>query len=377
MHMTLPRESLQQALQTVLLPDNPLVRLEATPAGLRLLTANGIYTASTIVAGTCIHAGRVHVCHALLARSIAALHAATVKLRHETEHHCLRVDAASGTTLRLPEVEVTVDDTPRSASTPSRSIDLDGAALRQAIGQVSFAAAAGDDGRGLSGIHLTIAAERLRLVALDGFRLAQTELGIGGSGRLELLLPAVALRHLARMIDRSRPVRLLVEGAGGHVRLEAGNASITTGCLKQPFPDVAGILAQIPQTPVRVNVPLDALREAVQLAVLSGTDPDVRPVRVRMAPGRLCLEAGGPSGIRVTSTIATTGAGAPLVLFLNSLPLQEILAAAAGPHLEVSGSGPANPVILRESAGQTFWIAMPVRDPGATGEAGPPPPACS
>src|SRR5690348_16425828 len=95
MYMTLPRNSLQQALQTVELPDDPLVRLEATPAGLRLMAANRIYTMYTCVAGSCIHSGSIHVCHALLARSIAAIHTATVRLRHKPEHYCLRIDASS------------------------------------------------------------------------------------------------------------------------------------------------------------------------------------------------------------------------------------------------------------------------------------------
>ncbi len=138
-------------------------------------------------------------------------------------------------TSRLPEGEITLDDesaetsgeglivtlTPKSGHYQVRAmgaeefpelpviestepLNLTTAALIEGLKGSLFATSGDDTKQVLTGVHLTVKQDTLEFAATDGHRLAVVETTnespLGGSGELEVTVPARALRELQRML---------------------------------------------------------------------------------------------------------------------------------------------------------------------------------
>ncbi len=138
-------------------------------------------------------------------------------------------------TSRLPEGEITLDDesaetsgeglivtlTPKSGHYQVRAmgaeefpelpiientepLNLTTAALIEGLRGSLFATSGDDTKQVLTGVHLTVKQDTLEFAATDGHRLAVVETTnespLGGSGELEVTVPARALRELQRML---------------------------------------------------------------------------------------------------------------------------------------------------------------------------------
>ncbi|HXG35395.1 MAG TPA: DNA polymerase III subunit beta, partial [Dehalococcoidia bacterium] len=91
------------------------------------------------------------------------------------------------------------------------AISLDPGALRTAISQVEFAAAADDTRPVLTGVHTQLEDGQLTLAAADGFRLAVYHLPLSSEvkEKVEAIIPARALRELERLLtDQEEPVEM-------------------------------------------------------------------------------------------------------------------------------------------------------------------------
>jgi DNA polymerase-3 subunit beta len=90
------------------------------------------------------------------------------------------------------------------------TLTLDSKTLRQAIGQVQFAAATDDTRPVLTGIHTLAEGNILTLAAADGFRLAVHKLPLDAdvAEKVEVIIPARALREIERLAaDEDEPIQ--------------------------------------------------------------------------------------------------------------------------------------------------------------------------
>ena len=95
---------------------------------------------------------------------------------------------------------------------------FEAAVLKDAIGQVAFAAAQDESRPVLAGVLLKLEAGRLTLAAADGFRLAvrTVELPPGADQELSIIVPARSLTELARVLsdDEIRVLWPMLDEAG-------------------------------------------------------------------------------------------------------------------------------------------------------------------
>lgn len=178
-------------------------------------------------------------------------------------------------------------DFPPIPTVPGRLYLLDGQAFRQAIAQVEFAAATDDTRPVLTGIHTLLEDAELTLAAANGFCLAVRKLPAPPGDRIEVIIPARAMRELSRIIGkRDDPIGMAVDK--DRVLFTVSNTELVAQLIQGTFPNYSQLIPQ--SYTCRAVVYRDTfLRAVLAASVLARSGSDI--VRLEMEANHLSISA--------------------------------------------------------------------------------------
>ena len=181
---------------------------------------------------------------------------------------------------------------------------VDPQTLREMIGQVEFAAATDDSRPVLAGVLIRLEENRITMAAADGFRLAVREGDLVSPvpERLDLIVPARALRELARIIgDRSDPIELTITPNRGQLVVHTGDTEFYSRLIDGTFPDFRQIVPR--EFATRLDVGRDDFLAAVRRAGFFARDNnDVVRLSAKAGADELM-----PGNLEVSATAAERG----------------------------------------------------------------------
>lgn len=201
---------------------------------------------------------------------------------------------------------IDADDFPvmPSLSDEAVTIEIEPGQFREMVAQVELAAAADDSRPVLAGVLTRVEGDRITFAAADGFRLAVREgaLPAAGPEKLEAIVPAKALRELARIVgDQTEPVRIAITPSQSQLVAQAGETEFLSSLIEGSFPDYRQIVPK--DFTVRVEVDRDQFVAAVRRASYFARDNnDV--IRVAVKPGEQEFDLGT---LEVSATAAERG----------------------------------------------------------------------
>lgn len=262
--------------------------------------------------------GRVAVAGKLLADIVSNMPAKPVEVTTDQSKMKLRGGAAR---FELPLMSL--DDYPQLPALPEVTGSILPAALAGAVTQVAAAAGRDDTLPMLTGIHMEVQGNHLKLTATDRFRLAVRSLEwnpVSPDVQAKLLIPAKTLLDTARTLDThiDDPVEIAVGGAGniggdGLFGLHSGARETTTRMLDADFPNVAPLLPKAHSSIASVEIAplLESIRRVSLVA-----DRNAQ-IRLHFREGELALHASGADSGEAQETIpaAFTGADELLIAF--------------------------------------------------------------
>lgn len=326
--------------------------------------------------------GRIAVAGKLLADIVSNLPAKPVEVTTEGNKMKLKGGSAK---FELPLMSL--DDYPQLPELPEVTGEIAPAALTAAVTQVASAAGRDDTLPMLTGIHMEIAGNHLKLTATDRFRLALRSLEwqpAGADTEAKLLIPAKTLLDNARTLDThiDEPVQIAVGGTGnvgaeGLFGLRTGNRETTTRMLDADFPNVAPLLPKAHTSIATVEVA--PLVESIRRVSLVA-DRNAQ-IRLHFREGELALHASGADSGEAQETLpaAFTGADELLIAF-NAGYLRDGLSVIGTDRVMFGFTEASRPAIMipepeelpEANADGTFptpdtfftYLLMPVRLPG-------------
>jgi len=231
--------------------------------------------------------------------------------------------------------------------------------LKEAIDQVSFAAAQDESRPILTGILFRLTAEGLVLSGVDGFRLAEKRLKASGEADITLVIPVQGLVEVSHLLGEGEVEILSPEPA--QLLFRTKEYTVFTQSLEGEFPDYEQIIPANFET--KVVIEKSELIKAVQLtAVFSGKGAGV--VRFVFDPVKKSLEVSseepelGGANIR----IETTGEGKQGKIAFNGRYLMDALGALRSEEVELSLNSPLDPVLFRSPSDSSYLhVVMPIR----------------
>ena len=239
-------------------------------------------------------------------------------------------------------------------------------ALRRALGEVTFAAAADETRPILTGVLTQLSGETLTLAAADNYRIAVKTLDLLQSvEETSVVIPARSYVELMRILgDSDEPVDIILAQAKSQVIFKVDTTEVVSRLIDGQFPNYQSVLPTSHST--RALVDRDELLKAVRLtALIASSSANV----VRLGFG----EEANPAAIAVNAKADIGDAegrveaqleGDPVTIAFNARYMVEALQNMDGEQLAIELSGPLAPGVLKPVDDPAYvHVIMPVRTP--------------
>lgn len=247
------------------------------------------------------------------------------------------------------------------------SLQLDPQALRTAIEQVEFAAAGDDTRPVLTGIHTLAEDAQLTVAAADGFRLAVHRLPLADEvpERVEVIVPARAMRELARLIgDEQEPLEMAVNAGRSQVLFRLKTAELVATLVQGNFPNYSQLIPQSYTS--RAVIDLRQLLQETRIAAIFARDGS-GIVRLQFQPsegdatGKLLISARAEEIGEHRGEMDVLIEGEPSKIAFNSKYLQDVLQVLDVDKLSLETTTPSSPGVLRPIDGEHYvHVVMPM-----------------
>ncbi len=251
--------------------------------------------------------------------------------------------------------ELNIDDFPQLSNEGAvGAVDLDGAALIEALAQVGVGASTDEARPILTGVLFETESDHLRLVATDSYRLAVRDLP-GVPGDLSGLVPYRALRELGRTIGDSK---LSITLGERDAVFASERGQLTVRLIEGSFPNYRQLLPD--GYPNRVTIAREALVEAVGRASLVAEDHI--PVRLNLHEGGVELSVTRQEVGEEAEHIDATYEGEEMTIAFNTKYLMDGLSVMTSDEVVLETIDPLKPGLLSQGASSEFrYLLMPVR----------------
>lgn len=298
-------------------------------------------------------AGRAAVPHARLASLLGATADETVELALEEAHCVLR---SSDGVFHLPTSPV--EDFPALPEFGQEgAYEIERAKLEEMITRTSFAAHKGRHRYALNGALLVMKAERVRMVATDGRRLAFVEKKVQNpeGTDLEAIIPTKALEQLVKVLcDEDETILLSL--SENQVVAKTARAAVSSRLVEGHFPPYESVIPK--DQDKKVELERERLLSAVRRAALV-TSEEGASVTLNFAPGSLKVTSSAPETGQAEITMAANYGGPELEISFAPGFLTDFLRAVEDETVRAEFRDPTTAGLFR--AGKDFiYVVMPV-----------------
>jgi DNA polymerase-3 subunit beta len=296
------------------------VLIDADGDMLKLAATNQEIGITSVIPAQVVEPGRVTVDARLLSEFVNTLPPDPVRLSMEPGRLTLRVNGV-GADAEINGIDAEEFPVLPQVDAGAYTARVDPQVLREMISQVEFAAASDDSRPVLAGVLVRLEDDRITMAAADGFRLAvrDAELASPVPDRLDIIVPARALRELARIVgDRSDPIELTITPNRAQLVVHSGETEFYSRLIDGTFPDFRQIVPR--EFATRLEVGRDDFLAAVRRAGFFARDNnDVVRLSAKAAADELA-----PGNLEVSATAAERGSSQSHVPAAISGPEGEI-----------------------------------------------------
>ena len=247
------------------------------------------------------------------------------------------------------------------------SLKLDQKALRRAIQQTHFAAAADDTRPVLTGIHTLVEGSQLTLAAADGFRLAVHKLPIDQDvpEKVEVIVPARAFREVERLIgDGDGTVEMAINEARSQVVFRMDTVELVATLLQGTFPNYGQLIPQ--SFASRATINMQQFLQETRISSIFARD-GAGIVRIQIDPteekdaAKMTISARAEEIGEHRGEMDVKMEGEAAKIAFNSRYLQDVLAVLDAEEIALETTNPSSPGVLRPLNGDDYvHVVMPM-----------------
>jgi DNA polymerase-3 subunit beta len=375
MNVSVMQENLARGLQTVsravssraTLPVLANVLLRTENAGLKLTATNLEIGISCWVPGKVESEGEITVPAKLITDLVASLPNQRVELILSAKDRTLKVTCA-GSRASIKGIEAdefpvvaAVSDNPTTA-VPAK-------ALRDALGEVVFAAASDESRPILTGVLTRLNGDTMTLAAADNYRIAVRTVALARPVGVELaiVVPARSYAELIRVLpDSEDPIELTVTPNRSQVMFHVDGTDLVSRLIEGQFPNYEPVVPKRDAWTARAVVDREAFLAGTRRASIFARD-SANIVKVEVGG-----EGSDGSGIAITAHAADVGdnadtleaavEGQATTIAFNARYLIDVLSNLGADEAVLELSGPLAPGVVRGvNRDEYVHVIMPVR----------------
>jgi DNA polymerase III subunit beta len=366
MRFTITREKLQEGLAAVgasipsktTLPVLANLLVETTDKGIRLSGTDLDIAVATEVAADVESPGAITIPAKKLTEIARELPPNPVKVASSGDQRItLECGRSKFKLLGLPK-----DEFPAFPAVKfGNALKIKSGELQQLISHVAFAVSTEESRPILNGVLWELRADRMRMVATNGHRLAKMEIPVaGGGGSQDLIVPPKALEQIRRLFPAEE--ELEIAKGDNHLGFRSPLTSVYTRLIEGPYPNYEQV---IPKDNDKVCVADKALlTSAIKRMSVVASDQTHR-IKLSFNAGMLKFAVQTPDLGEAQDEIPVRYDGDPIDIGFNAAYLLEVLRFIPTDEVKLTLKAPERAVTLEpdawKEAGQFLALVMPLR----------------
>ena len=231
--------------------------------------------------------------------------------------------------------------------------------LKEMVRQTIFAVAVNDTKIIHTGIKIEIAENTVRLIAVDGFRLAIRKETINYEGdSLSFVVPAKTLSEVVKLINDDKADISMGVGKR-HIVFEIGDYSVVSRLLDGDFLNYKSAIPTTSTTSVRVNTRM--LIESIERTSLIISDKITSPVRCFFNENTIKISSSTAIGT-ATDKIGANISGDAVEIGFNNRFLLDALRVSDTDEVKIDLNGAVSPILILPPENDSFvFLILPVR----------------
>ena len=251
----------------------------------------------------------------------------------------------------FPTIEANVDQ--------QQAFTLPQVSLKRLIHHTSFAMAQQDVRYYLNGMLWEVSDGQLRLVAIDGHRLAMATLQAPlANQQARVILPYKGVMELVKLLtDDEEPVEIAI--AQNYIQATTTSFTFTSKLVDGKFPDYQQVIPA--HSSKQVIAPRQALHEALsRVAILA--NEQARGVRLLLANDCATITANNPEQEEAEEVVTIRYHGQSLEIGFNVNYLLDALSALEGEEIKISlADGDSSAVLEEVEDSDSLYVVMPMK----------------
>ncbi|MBQ2676896.1 MAG: DNA polymerase III subunit beta [Clostridia bacterium] len=238
------------------------------------------------------------------------------------------------------------------------SIEIDCEILRSMVSQTIFAVSTTDIKPVHTGILFEVDDDNLKLIAVDGYRLAIRNEKIKNSGSMRFIIPSKTLNEIMKLMgEDDKTVKFNI--GSRHISFDVGNFLVISRLLEGEFLDYRSAIPQGAATTVVVNT--KSFTNSIDRISLLITDRLKSPVRCVFENNEIsmrCTTAMGKASDKLECSIN----GDSLEIGFNNKYFLDALRAVDSDMVKIELNGATSPIKILPCDGDDFlFLVLPVR----------------
>ncbi|MBE6821702.1 MAG: DNA polymerase III subunit beta [Ruminococcaceae bacterium] len=276
----------------------------------------------------------------------------------------LSVDAKNITTITSGPAEFSIVGIPAEeypelpAITGETSIKIANNVLKSMIRQTIFAVAESDAKPIHTGTLFELEKGKIRLVSVDGYRLAIREEAAKCEEETNFVVPGKTLGEVLKLLSDDDE-ELKIQIGRRHILFQIGSYCVISRLLEGEFLDYRAAIPTASTTEMFVNT--RALIDSVERVSLLITDRLKSPVRCRFEENEIKVSCSTAIG-RANDQLEAKITGNPVEMGFNNRYLLDALRNAEGDEVRIQLNGALSPMKILPREGDSFlFLVLPVR----------------
>lgn len=233
-------------------------------------------------------------------------------------------------------------------------------AFVQTIERVARSASRDETRPVLTGILISAAAQELRMVATDSYRLSvkRTSLEVPLEASLEANIPARALQELTRVVQQAQGSELSVGVGQNQVIFEIDGVVLSSRLIEGQFPNYRQLIPESVEHELRLSTE-ELIGVVRRISLLAQKNA---PLRLAFSEGELAVSAQTPDVGEASEKIPVPFHGEPFEIGFNPEFLRDGVESIDTDELVIKLISPLRPGLIESpDSGDFVYLVMPIR----------------
>ena len=230
--------------------------------------------------------------------------------------------------------------------------------LKRIINQTIFSISINDSNRMMTGAYVQVKGDTLRVVALDGHRIAIRQMTLDAPhGDCEAIIPGKTLTEISRILSDDPESDVSISFTSNHVLFELGGTTAVSSLISGKYFDIDKMLTDDYTTVIRADK--GHLMSSTDRSLLFTSESDKRPVILNVADDSLNMKIQSPVG-SLSDDIPIEKQGEDLKIGVNPKFLLDVLKVIDTDDVDVYFRGQSTPVYIRDEEKSYIYMILPV-----------------